>query len=115
MAGSPQSFSEFWPVYVRAHQQVGTRLMHFCGTLLAWALLIAAVVVRNPWLVLAALVVGYAFAWVSHFFVEHNKPATIGHPGWSWLADQKMVGLMLLGKMDDEVRRCCGERSPGSS
>jgi hypothetical protein len=24
--------------------------------------------------------VGYAFAWFSHFFVEHNKPATFKYP-----------------------------------
>jgi len=114
MADGPRSFSEFWPLYVRAHKQVGTRLLHFSGTALGWSLVIAAIVLRNPWLVLAALVVGYGFAWVSHFFVEHNKPASFGHPGWSWLADQKMVGLMLMGKMDEEVRRCVGSRSTGA-
>jgi hypothetical protein len=114
MAEAPRNFAEFWPTYVRAHSQTGTRLMHFTGTALGWTLLVAAIVLRNPWLVLVALVVGYAFAWVSHFFVEHNKPATFGHPGWSWLADQKMVLLMLVGKMDDEVRRCCGSPAAGS-
>ena len=39
------------------------------------------------------------------FFVEHNKPATFAHPVWSWWADQKMVGMMIAGKMKDEVRR----------
>ena len=37
-------------------------------------------------------------AWVSHFFVEHSRPASFGHPLWSWWADQKMVALMLSGK-----------------
>jgi hypothetical protein len=108
MSEAPRSFSEFWPVYVKAHRQRGTRLLHFTGTLLGWLLLGAAIVMRNAWYVLAALVVGYAFAWIGHFFVEHNKPATFGHPGWSWLADQKMVALMLIGRMDDEVRRVVG-------
>jgi hypothetical protein len=60
---------------------------------------------RNPWLGAAALLLPYALAWFSHFFVEHNRPATFGHPLWSWLADQKMVALMLVGKMVDEARR----------
>ncbi len=47
-------------------------------------------------------------AWFSHFFVEHNRPATFGHPFWSWLADQKMVALILVGKMGREVRRFAG-------
>ena len=102
----PRSFAEFWPHYVLAHRHAATRAFDLTGTLLAWALLAAAILRRNAWLVLAALVVPYALAWFSHFFVEHNRPATFGHPLWSWLADQKMVALMFVGKMGEEVRRC---------
>jgi hypothetical protein len=109
MSEAPRTFDEFWPLYVRAHMQPVTRALHFTGTLTGWVLLVFALVLPNLWLIPLALVVGYAFAWLSHFFVEHNKPATFGHPGWSWLADQKMVGLMLVGKMGDEVKRIAGE------
>jgi hypothetical protein len=102
----PRSFAEFWPDYVPAHSQPMTRFLHACGTLLGWALLAAAIVLRRPWLVLAALGAPYALAWFSHFFIEHNRPASFGHPLWSWLADQKMVVLVLLGKMGAEVRKC---------
>ena len=105
----PRSFAEFWPVYVRAHRHPVTRGFHFVGTLLGWTLLIAAILLREAWLVPAALVVPYGLAWVSHFFVEHNRPATFDHPLWSWLADQKMVALMLAGRMSNEVRRCAGK------
>jgi hypothetical protein len=91
---------------VLAHRHPVTRRFHFVGTLLAWGLLAAAIVLREVWLVLAALVVPYALAWFSHFFVEHNRPPTFRYPLWSWLADQRMVGLMLVGKMSEEVRRC---------
>ena len=101
----PRSFAEFWPQYVLAHRHPVTRAFHIAGTLAAWAL-VAAILLRRPWLVLAALIVPYALAWLSHFFVEHNRPATFGHPFWSWWADQKMVALMLAGRMRDEVRRC---------
>ncbi len=102
----PRSFAEFWPHYVLAHSRPVTRGLHFSGTFLGWLLLAAAVVLRNAWFVAAALVVPYALAWFSHFFVEHNRPATFDHPLWSWLADQKMVALMLGGRMSEEVRRC---------
>jgi hypothetical protein len=102
----PRTFAEFWPLYVLAHRAPLTRAAHCAGTLLGWSLLAAALALRQPWLVLAALAVPYALAWFSHFFVEHNRPASFGHPLWSWLADQKMVGFILAGKMDAEVRRC---------
>ena len=87
----PKTFSEFWPSYVLAHRQPLTRVFHSAGTLTGWTLLLAAIFLRRPWLALAALIVPYAFAWFSHFFVEHNRPASFGHPLWSWLGDQKMV------------------------
>jgi len=100
------SFTSFWPEYVRAHSQPGTRVIHLIGTLAGWALLVAALALRRWWWIAAALIISYAFAWISHFFVEHNRPATFEHPLWSWWADQKMVALMLAGKMNGEVRRC---------
>ena len=107
----PETFAEFWSFYVLAHRQLATRIFHTVGTLSGWSLLIAAIVLRRPWLVLAAVVVPYAFAWFSHFFVEHNRPATFGHPLWSWLADQKMVAMVLAGKMGREVERCAQGQS----
>ena len=89
-----------------AHRQPLTRVFHCAGTLLGWGMIVAAIALRNGWLVLAALAAPYALAWFSHFFVEHNRPASFGHPLWSWLADQKMVAMMLAGRMDEEVRRC---------
>ena len=100
------TFEEFWPEYVRAHSQRSTRVMHCVGTLAGWAVLFAALALQKWWWILGALVVPYALAWISHFFVEHNKPATFGHPLWSWWADQRMVALVLGGRMDSEVKRC---------
>jgi hypothetical protein len=107
----PETFAEFWSFYVLAHRQLATRIFHTVGTLSGWSLLIAAIVLRRPWLVLAAVAVPYAFAWFSHFFVEHNRPATFGHPLLSWLADQKMVAMVLAGKMGREVERCAQAQS----
>jgi hypothetical protein len=102
----PETFAEFWSLYVLAHRQLATRIFHIIGTLSGWSLLVVAIILRKPWYVLPAVVVPYAFAWCSHFFVEHNRPATFGHPFWSWLADQKMVAMVLMGKMSEEVKRC---------
>ena len=107
----PETFAEFWSFYVLAHRQLATRIFHTVGTLSGWSLLIAAILLRRPWLVLGAVLVPYALAWFSHFFVEHNRPATFGHPLWSWLADQKMVAMVLAGKMGREVERCAQGQS----
>jgi hypothetical protein len=59
----------------------------------------------NLWLLIAVPIVGYAFAWYAHFFVEHNRPATFGHPFYSLFADYKMLFLMMAGRMNDEVTK----------
>jgi hypothetical protein len=105
------TFAEFWSGYLRAHGNATTRLMHFTGTMTGWVLLVVAIVTRHWWLIGLALVVPYALAWISHFFIEHNKPASFEHPWWSWVADQKMVGLMLMGKIEPEVKRVIGTAS----
>ena len=99
-----RSFSEFWPYYVRAHSRPRTRILHAIGSTLALACIVLGITV-SAWFFLAAPVIGYAFAWYGHFFVEHNKPATFGHPFYSLAADYVMVFRMLTGRMDDEVRR----------
>jgi hypothetical protein len=111
----PHSFSDFWPYYVLAHRQPTTRIFHSIGTLAGWGLIVAAILSGHWWLILVAIVLPYALAWFSHFFVEHNRPATFGHPLWSWLADQKMVAMVLAGKMNQEVRRCAALESRPSS
>jgi len=101
-----RTFAEFWPYYVRAHSRRLTRVLHAIGSILALACLVAAVVV-SPWFFLAAPVIGYAFAWYSHFFVEHNKPATFGHPFFSLAADYVMLWKTVTGSMDAEVAKYC--------
>ena len=99
-----QTFEEFWPFYVREHSLPACRAMHFIGSSLALAVLVAAVFV-SPWLLLATPVVGYGFAWFSHFFIEKNKPASFKYPLWSFIADWKMWAMILTGRMGAEVNR----------
>ena len=108
-----KTFAEFWPFYVREHSHAGTRALHAAGTITSITLLIALLATgRWRWLPLV-LVVGYAAAWIGHFFVEHNRPATFKHPLWSFMADYKMVALMLAGRMSAEVERARAVRAAG--
>jgi hypothetical protein len=100
-----QTFAEFWPFYLREHSRAATRSLHFAGTTLSLFLLACALALRSGRLVLAALVCGYAFAWVGHFFVEHNRPATFKYPLWSFAADWKMWALTLTGRLGPELQR----------
>jgi hypothetical protein len=100
-----KSFEEFWPFYLREHSHPGTRALHLVGTSLSLLIAVSAIALRQPALLPAAVVCGYAFAWIGHFFVEHNKPATFKHPLWSFRADFRMWALALTGRLGPELQR----------
>ncbi|MEO6260343.1 MAG: DUF962 domain-containing protein, partial [Thermoanaerobaculia bacterium] len=91
-----QSFAEFWPQYVRAHARERTRVLHAIGSVLSVVTLGMAFAV-SLWFLIAVPLVGYAFAWYAHWFVERNKPASFDHPLYSLVADYRMLYLMMAG------------------
>lgn len=99
-----QTFAEFWPYYVREHSVPACRALHFVGSTLALAAL-ALAILHNPWWFAAVPLIGYGFAWIGHFAIEKNRPATFQYPLWSLAADWKMWALMLTGRMAAEVAK----------
>jgi len=94
-----QTFDEFYPFYLGEHANRTCRRLHFVGTSTA-AVLFAATLVTGNWrLALIALLQGYAFAWVGHFFFEHNRPATFKYPLLSFRGDWRMWWDMLTGQI----------------
>ena len=107
-----RTFADFWPFYLGEHSRPATRALHFAGTTLGLSLLVAGIVVGRPRLFLAALVAAYGLAWIGHFFVERNRPATFQHPWWSLAGDFKMYGLMWRGRLADELARIGRAETP---
>lgn len=101
---SLKTFEEFWPFYVSEHSDPLNRKLHFVGTALAICNLGAFLVTRRKRFLALAPLAGYLFAWIGHFQIEKNRPATFSYPGKSLLADFKMFGLMLCGKMNREIQ-----------
>ncbi len=93
------SFADFWPYYLSEHSKPATRLLHCVGTLVALAFVGLMIAIGKWWLFPLALVPGYGCAWVGHFFIEKNRPATFSYPLWSFMGDWKMLALMLSGRL----------------
>ena len=100
-----ETYSDFWPYYLQEHAKPATRNLHFLGTALALTSVLAAVATGRPWLALVALLAGYGPAWIAHFFVEKNRPATFTYPVWSLLSDFRMAWLWVTGHLEDELYR----------
>jgi hypothetical protein len=97
------TYDEFWLRYLRAHSSVNTRRLHYVGSACAIIALVLAVFDWR-WLIAAPLI-GYAFAWAAHFGIERNRPETFGHPLWSLLSDYRMLLLAFTFQLTPHLRR----------
>ncbi len=100
-----KTYEEFWPFYLGEHSKPATRMFHFVGTTLALIDIGLAIVLLDPMLLIAAPIAAYGFAWVSHFFIEKNRPATFTYPWWSLKGDIRMYWLIATGRIGAELAR----------
>jgi len=94
-----RSFAEFYPFYLSEHANLTCRRLHFAGSSLSLLFLAAAIFTGNAWWLLAALLVGYAFAWIGHFGFEKNRPASFKRPLYSFMGDWAMYRDIWLGRI----------------
>jgi hypothetical protein len=99
------SYDDFFAFYVQQHSHPLNRVMHATGTSLAILTVIAAFIAGHYWYALLFFPIGYGFAWTGHFLIERNKPATFGHPFWSFISDFRMLALMLTGRLGPWLSR----------
>ena len=72
--------------------------------------LIAGRLLTQSWKkTMTPLLLGYSFAWIGHFFFEHNKPATFIYPSYSLLGDFRMMydairGWVGLSRTDRQLK-----------
>jgi hypothetical protein len=94
-----RTFAAFYPFYLSEHANRTCRRLHFAGTSIGLARIVLAFWTMNFWWLLAGLVAGYAFAWIGHYFFEHNRPATFTYPFYSFLGDWVMWTEILRGRI----------------
>lgn len=109
-----QSFSAFFPYYLREHAKPGTRYLHYVGTALTLVVATWAIVSGSLLILVLIPVVGYGFAWVSHAFVERNKPATFTYPLWSLMSDYRMFFLAITGRLKPELEKAGVDPATGA-
>jgi len=99
------SFDDFWLFYLGEHRQKSSRALHYLGTVFANLLLIYFIWQQMWALIPLALVFGYGPAWIGHFFIEKNRPATFQYPWWSFMGDYKMLYLAATGRLASELEK----------
>lgn len=99
-----ESFAEFYPHYLREHANANCRILHYLGSILVLILLYHALSSGQLVLLWLLPVVGYGFAWIGHFFIEKNRPATFTYPFYSLLGDWVMLKDFLTGQIGKKLK-----------
>jgi len=94
-----KSFKDFYPFYLAEHSNTTCRTLHYIGSTLVLLVVAYALLSANYALLWAIPVIGYGFAWVGHFFFEHNTPATFQYPFYSLASDWVMVFQFYSGRL----------------
>jgi len=98
-----KTFWDFYPYYLTEHSLPINRTLHFIGTGIVIVLLIAGIITGRGLLFILIPIAGYGFAWVGHFFLERNKPATFTYPLYSLGSDFVMFWDILTGQIGRKV------------
>lgn len=99
-----ETYEEFWPYYLREHSSSLCRRLHFAGTTAALVVLVLFLITNDLLLIPVIFVTGYGPAWIGHFFIEKNRPATFQYPVWSLVSDFRMYFLWLRGELSKELK-----------
>lgn len=92
------NFKDFYPYYLSEHSHKTTKLLHFIGTSISLYFLFSFFRTLDFVYIILSLLSGYGFAWISHFFIEKNKPATFKYPFYSFIGDHLMFIEIIMGK-----------------
>jgi len=95
-----QTFSDFYLFYLSEHSKRGTKIFHFIGTTGVFIFLFLFFYTGEYRFVLYAPLSGYGFAWISHMFIEKNRPATFSYPFYSLIGDFRMYFDILLRRIE---------------
>ena len=97
-----KNYQEFYCFYLSEHSNNVCRNLHYIGNTTAILVLIYSIYANHLILLWCIPVIGYGFAWVGHFFFEHNKPATFKWPIWSLVSDWLMLFQFITGTLKKE-------------
>ncbi len=93
------TFEDFYPYYLQEHSDPANRVLHYLGTGAAVLNTVAAIATGRPGRLLLTPLLGYGPAWIGHFLIEKNKPATFKFPLYSLRGDFEMLKDFLTGNL----------------
>jgi hypothetical protein len=85
------SFSAFYPVYLRMHDHPVNRGLHVVGNLLGLGAIALSIATHRWWMIALAPVFANGFAWIGHWRFQHNRPGVFDYPLYGMLGSWRMT------------------------
>jgi len=98
------TFREFWPLYLQAHSQPATRVVHYGATIIGVGSAAAAAIALQPAFLLG-IGIAYALAIGAHSLIEKNRSMIRVNPIWGAVADLRMFWLAATGGLEHEIAK----------
>jgi hypothetical protein len=98
-------FAEFWPLYLRAHRQPQTRVLHYVATVVGLSGSAAGLLMLDIVVLGIGIGGGYVLAVSAHLLFEGNRPMIAVNPVWGAAADLRMTWLAATGRLRSELDR----------
>ena len=103
------TFDAYWLAYLAEHSKAGTRALHYIGTVLGlFVAALAGLFVAWWWFPVLGFL-GYGIALAAHPLVQRNRPFAT-RPVWGFVADLRMLGLALTGRLQPHLERAAMRR-----
>ncbi|HEX7668584.1 MAG TPA: DUF962 domain-containing protein [Polyangiaceae bacterium] len=99
------TFSEFWPRYLRAHASPASRACHFAGILLSALTAVALLSCGMVFFLVLAIIPAQIGAWAGHKLSPRRDTVSEEHPDWAAIADVKMFALAVTGRLGRELAK----------
>ena len=93
-----KNFKEFYPYYLSQHSKKLTRMLHFLGTLLMFAVIVFVLQSGKERFLWYLPIFGLGISALSHYIFEKNKPTSFQYPVFTLIGDFKMFFELLIGK-----------------
>lgn len=85
-----KTFGEFYPYYLSEHSLASNKILHMCGSTFGLICLFFLAKTGAWYFFPLGLLIGYGFAWIGHYIIEKNRPATFKYPLYSFIGDWRM-------------------------
>ncbi len=98
-------FTDYWPLYLRAHRRRATRVSHYAATTVGLSGSAVGLAMLDIIVFGVGIGCGYALAISSHWLFEGNRPLIAVNPVWGAVADLRMTWLAATGRLAPELMR----------